>query len=83
MPSLHSGVGNGTENQFPVNSLNAALRRNPSVQLPPIDGFGEATPEVSALWEDDLQSVVQMAFGQNKKQSFHGSMAAAQMKVEL
>lgn len=83
VPSLHSGVGNGTENQFPVNSLNAALRRNPSVQLPPIDGFGEATPEVSALWEDDLQSVVQMAFGQNKKQSFHGSMAAAQMKVEL
>ncbi|XP_030922729.1 transcription factor bHLH78-like [Quercus lobata] len=83
VPSLHSGVGNGTENQFPVNSLNAALRRNPSAQLPPIDGFGEATPEVSALWEDDLQSVVQMAFGQNKKQSFHGSMAAAQMKVEL
>jgi len=46
VPSLHSGVGNGTENQFPVNSLNAALRRNPSAQLPPIDGFGEATPEV-------------------------------------
>ncbi|KAK9991356.1 hypothetical protein SO802_026341 [Lithocarpus litseifolius] len=83
VPSLHSSIANGTENQFPVNSLNAALRRNPSAQLPPIDGFGEATPEVSALWEDDLQSVVQMAFGQNKQQSFHGSMAAAQMKVEL
>ncbi|KAL4643930.1 hypothetical protein ACB092_02G126700 [Castanea dentata] len=83
VPSLHGGIANGTENQFLVNSLNAAQRRNPSAQMPPIDGFGEATPEVSAPWEDDLQSVVQMAFGQNKQQSFHGSMAAAQMKVEL
>jgi hypothetical protein len=38
MPALHSAIAGGAENQFPVNSLNAALRRNPT------DGFGEATP---------------------------------------
>ncbi|GLT71037.1 hypothetical protein SLA2020_430810 [Shorea laevis] len=77
VPALHSGIGGGAENQFPVHSLNAALRRNP------IDGFGEATQQVSGLWEDDLQSVVQMGFGQNQQQSFHGSVDSAQMKVEL
>ncbi|XP_042987235.1 transcription factor bHLH77-like [Carya illinoinensis] len=82
MQALHGGIANETENRFPVNSL-AALSRNPSVQLPPMDGFGEAVPQVSAPWEDDLQSVVQMGFGQNQQQSFHGSGAAAQMKVEL
>lgn len=84
MPPLHSGGAGGTENEFAANTLNAALRRNPGVQLPPMDGFGEATPQGSALWEDDLQSVVQMGFGQNQHQSFRGSMgSAAQMKVEL
>ncbi|XP_059445750.1 transcription factor bHLH77-like isoform X2 [Corylus avellana] len=75
MPALHSAaIAGGAENQFQVNSLNAALRRNST------DGFGEATPpQVPGLWEDDLQSVVQMGFGQNQQQSFHGS----QMKVEL
>ena len=28
--------------------------------------------QVPGLWEDDLQSVVQMGFGQNQQQSFHG-----------
>ena len=105
VPSLHNGIAAGTENQFPVNSLNAALRRNPNLQLPPMDGFGEANPEVieqknlanflllkmvylyliskpnyelvfqvSAFWDDDLQSVVQMGFGQNKQPSFHGKV---------
>jgi hypothetical protein len=83
VPSLHNGIAAGTENQFPVNSLNAALRRNPNLQLPPMDGFGEANPEVSAFWDDDLQSVVQMGFGQNKQPSFHGSIATSHMKVEL
>ncbi|KAB1213490.1 Transcription factor bHLH78 [Morella rubra] len=84
MPPLHSGgICMETENQFPVNSLNAALRRSSSLQMPPTDGFGEAAPQVSALWEDDLQCVVQMGFGQNQQQSHHGSASAAQMKVEL
>ncbi|KAF3456710.1 hypothetical protein FNV43_RR01364 [Rhamnella rubrinervis] len=81
MPSLHS---TGTETQFPVNSLNAAIHRNSSMQLPAaMDGFGEASPQVSQFFEDDLQSVVQMGFGQIQQHSFHGSMNSAQMKVEL
>ncbi|KAJ7979140.1 putative Transcription factor [Quillaja saponaria] len=81
MPSLHNG--NDTETQFPVNLLNAALHRNPSMQMPSIDGFGEAAPQVSAIWGDDLHSLVQMGFSQNEQNNFHGSMAASQMKIEL
>ncbi|KAJ7957286.1 putative Transcription factor [Quillaja saponaria] len=79
IPPLHNGISNGTESQFPVNSLNAAMHRN----LPPIDGFGEAAPQVSAFWEDDLHCMVQMGFGQNEQQNFHGSMVDSQMKIEL
>lgn len=47
MPPLHSGgIFMETENQFPVNSLNAALRRSSSLQMRPTDGFGEAAPQV-------------------------------------
>uniref|UniRef100_A0A5B7AZ26 BHLH domain-containing protein n=1 Tax=Davidia involucrata TaxID=16924 RepID=A0A5B7AZ26_DAVIN len=81
-PPLHSGISNGTETPFSMNHLNAALRRNPSTQLPPIDGFGEAASQVPALWEDDLQSVVHMGFGQNQPESFPGTMATTQMKIE-
>uniref|UniRef100_A0A5B7B1G4 BHLH domain-containing protein n=1 Tax=Davidia involucrata TaxID=16924 RepID=A0A5B7B1G4_DAVIN len=83
-PSLHSGISNGTETPFSMNTLNAALRRNHlSMQLPPIDGFGEAASQASAFWEDDLQSVVQMGFGQNQPQSISGTMATTKMKIEL
>ncbi|KAA8548333.1 hypothetical protein F0562_000017 [Nyssa sinensis] len=82
-PSLHSGISNGTETPYSVNSLNGALRRNPSIQLPPIDGFGEAASQVSAFWEDDLQSFVQMGFGQTQPDSFPGTVATTQMKIEL
>ncbi|XP_059632074.1 transcription factor bHLH62-like [Cornus florida] len=80
---LHSGISNGTEIPFSMNPLNAALRRNPSMQLPQMDGFGDIASQVSAFWEDDLQSVVQMGFGQNQPPSFPGTMATNQMKVEL
>ncbi|XP_048333751.2 transcription factor bHLH78 isoform X2 [Ziziphus jujuba] len=84
MPPLHSNMSNGTEPQFPLNNLNSALHRNSSMQLPAIDGFGEAAQQVPTIFEDDLQSVVQMGFGQIQQQSFHGSMtSSAQMKVEL
>ncbi|GLT97692.1 hypothetical protein SLE2022_152450 [Rubroshorea leprosula] len=77
--ALQGGIPNNMEKQFSVNSLNASLHRNPSMQLPSIDGFCDTnTPSVPSLWEDDLLSVVQMGFGQN-----HGSMAAGQMKMEL
>lgn len=46
MPPLHSNMSNGTEPQFPLNNLNSALHRNSSMQLPAIDGFGEAAQQV-------------------------------------
>ncbi|PSS32624.1 Transcription factor bHLH62 like [Actinidia chinensis var. chinensis] len=62
--------------------------RNPITKLPLIHGFGDAAPasQHSTLWEDDLQSVVQMGFGQNQAHDFHGDagkMATGHMKVEL
>ncbi|KAG5588655.1 hypothetical protein H5410_049089 [Solanum commersonii] len=76
----------GTEFPFPINSLNPNLIRNSSMQLPPLDGFVEPTPQVPTFFEDDLNSVVQMGFGQNQNQSFQsvaGNVPNSQMKVEL
>jgi hypothetical protein len=47
---VHSGIAGGAENQFQVNSLNAALRRNP------IDGFGEATATPQVIEEKFLSN---------------------------
>lgn len=82
-PSLHSGISNGTEAAFSVHSLNAGMQRNPTMQVPAIGGFSEAASQHSTFWGDDLQSVVQMGFGQNQPQNFHGTVATGQMKVEL
>ncbi|KAK6781324.1 hypothetical protein RDI58_023508 [Solanum bulbocastanum] len=79
----------GTEFPFPINSLNPNLIRNSSMQLPPLDGFVEPTPQVPTFFEDDLNSVVQMGFCQNQNQSFQsfqsvaGNVPNSQMKVEL
>ncbi|KAK9141044.1 hypothetical protein Scep_010725 [Stephania cephalantha] len=82
---LQSGISDGADTQCSVNPLEAiALRRNLSMQLPPLDGFGDAASQIAAFWEDDLQSVVQMGFGQNQQpQGFHGSLPTTNMKVEL
>ncbi|OWM76721.1 hypothetical protein CDL15_Pgr004933 [Punica granatum] len=73
------------EVQYPENPLNAVIHRNRSNHLPPIDGFPEASSQMSAMWEDDLQSVVQMGIAQNHQPlSFHGSAEPnhPQMKVK-
>ncbi|KAL6970895.1 hypothetical protein U1Q18_030575 [Sarracenia purpurea var. burkii] len=78
-PHLHGGILSVPET-CSLNPLNAAPRRIPSTNHPPINGFGEATSQGFTFWEDDLQSVVQMGFGQNQPQNLHGT---GQMKVEL
>lgn len=78
-----SGITNNAENQFSINALNSVLHRNHSIQLPPINGYGEAGPQVPSLWDDDLQSLVQMDFNQNQPLSLNGSMATTQMKIEM
>ncbi|XWS13312.1 hypothetical protein CRYUN_Cryun36dG0026700 [Craigia yunnanensis] len=80
---LNSRISNNTETQFSMNPLNAALRKTQGLQLPPIDGFTDANPKVASFWEDDLQSIVQMGFGQNQPQSYQGSIAAGLVKIEL
>ncbi|XWS35218.1 hypothetical protein CRYUN_Cryun21dG0107200 [Craigia yunnanensis] len=80
---LNSGIANNTETQFSMNPLNAALRKTQGLQLPPIDGFTDANPQVASFWEDDLQSIVQMGFGQNQARSYPGSIAVGQVKIEL
>ncbi|XP_057467603.1 transcription factor bHLH77-like [Actinidia eriantha] len=59
--------------------------RNPTTKPPLIHGFGNAAPasQHSTLWEEDLQTVVQMGFGQNQAHDFHGEMSTGHMKVEL
>ncbi|KAI3823119.1 hypothetical protein L1987_04549 [Smallanthus sonchifolius] len=74
-PSQINGmVPDRPENQFSMNPLMAAMHRSSIIKPSHIDGFGEA----STFWENDLQSVVKMALGQDQPQGFLG-----QMKVEL
>eukprot|EP00268_Persea_americana_P017610 TRINITY_DN184_c1_g1_i1.p1 TRINITY_DN184_c1_g1~~TRINITY_DN184_c1_g1_i1.p1 ORF type:complete len:585 (+),score=133.36 TRINITY_DN184_c1_g1_i1:302-2056(+) len=84
---LTSIVSNGSDTQCSVNPLDATLRRALSMQMPTIDGFGDAS-QLSSIWDDDLQSVVQMTFGQNQEtafpsQNFHGPLHNGNMKIEL
>uniref|UniRef100_A0A1D1XMA9 Transcription factor bHLH62 n=1 Tax=Anthurium amnicola TaxID=1678845 RepID=A0A1D1XMA9_9ARAE len=85
---LQSILSNGLENQCPVNPLDTTPRRTLSMQLPSMDGFVDAASQLGAFWEDDLQSVVQMGFGQDQEaafssQSFQGSLSTTHMKIEL
>lgn len=48
MPQLHNGISTASETQFLVNPLNGSMHRTPtSIQLPTIDGFAEAAPQVN------------------------------------
>ncbi|XP_038991817.1 transcription factor bHLH62-like [Hibiscus syriacus] len=64
-----------TETQFSM--------KTQGFQLPSVDGFTDANPHVGSIWEDDLQSIVQMGVGQNQPQSYQGSIATGQVKIEL
>ncbi|KAJ6850177.1 transcription factor bHLH78-like [Iris pallida] len=68
---------------LPLQSLMAS-----GMQLPNMDSFIDASSQLGAFWEDDLQSVVQMGFGQNQEnvfssQAFQGSAPKNHMKIEL
>ncbi|KAL6217796.1 hypothetical protein ACLB2K_011013 [Fragaria x ananassa] len=68
-----------------VDPLDSALCQSLGMQLPPLNAFSEAMPQYPAFGEDDLQTIVQMGFGQNtnKETEFHGSNQASHMKIEL
>ncbi|XP_068645152.1 transcription factor bHLH62-like isoform X1 [Aristolochia californica] len=84
---IQNVAANGSETHCSVNPLEASLRRNLVMQLPSLDGFGDAS-QLTNFWEDDLQSVVQMGLGQNRESAFssqmlHGSLPTTHMKIEL
>ncbi|KAJ8484101.1 hypothetical protein OPV22_016586 [Ensete ventricosum] len=63
---LQSLVTNSLDVQGSLNPLESSLRRPPTMQLPRLDGFADATSQLGNLWEDDLQYVVQMGLGQSQ-----------------
>ncbi|PRQ25421.1 putative transcription factor bHLH family [Rosa chinensis] len=67
-----------------VDPLDSALCQSLGMQLPPLNAFSEAMPQYPGFGEDDLQTIVQMGFGQNpnKETEFHGSNQASHMKIE-
>ncbi|KAK1293906.1 Transcription factor bHLH62 [Acorus calamus] len=81
--ALQSMVNSGLETQCSLNpSDNHTIRRSLSMQLPGMDGLCDAASQLGSFWEDDLQSVVQMGFGQNGE-SFPGSLPTTQMQIKL
>uniref|UniRef100_A0A6N2LDR6 BHLH domain-containing protein n=1 Tax=Salix viminalis TaxID=40686 RepID=A0A6N2LDR6_SALVM len=82
-PPLHSNISD----MDPLDT--AGLCRNLNTQLPPLDGFTQNTHQYPTFCEDDLQTIVQMGFGQNPSletfppQNFQGSNQVSHMKIEL
>lgn len=65
---------------------NTSLCQSLGMQLPPLSGFSsERIPQFAAFGEDDLQTIVQMGFGQNptRESELHGSNQVSHMKIEL
>ncbi|XP_057547483.1 transcription factor bHLH78-like isoform X1 [Amaranthus tricolor] len=81
---LQNGAPTGIENHFPANNMNGnGIGQNPNVR---VGGFIDSMAQIQlpTLWEDDLQSIVQMGIVQNQTQNLPiGTMPNAQMKVEL
>ncbi|CAL5424859.1 unnamed protein product [Camellia sinensis] len=80
-PQTHTNASNVTVTKCSV---------DPSVQLSLFDELCQGLPQFPTLCEDDLQSFVQMGFGQNANcntgfhsQSFPGSSQTSHMKLEL
>ncbi|KAK4750959.1 hypothetical protein SAY87_004441 [Trapa incisa] len=77
--------------QLPENLLDAAttpIHRSPTIHFPHIEGFSTVPSQVLGVWEDDLQTVVQMGIAPNLQPiSFHLGAGSTepnhgQMKVE-
>eukprot|EP01018_Ginkgo_biloba_P014931 Gb_39758 [translate_table: standard] len=88
-PQLHQPqqglIQVGTEGHGMVNPAEV-LRRTMNAQLSCIDGYGDAISQLSNIWDDELQSVVQMGFAQNSQttftsQGFSGSLPTSHMKL--
>ncbi|PON75074.1 Basic helix-loop-helix transcription factor [Parasponia andersonii] len=85
--ALHSGISNGPMTHCSMDPLDTALCQNLPMQLPQLNGFTELVSQYPAFGEDDLQSLVQMGFGQNPTRETslqpNGPNQVSHMKVEL
>ncbi|KNA20128.1 hypothetical protein SOVF_055290 [Spinacia oleracea] len=92
-----------THPMYPLDSMAPTLYHQNSLQdsitttapchmdplhLPSLDGFPNCLPQLSSLCEGDLQSIVQMGFGQKEngfqlQQPLHGSNPSSLMKIEF
>ncbi|KAF5954608.1 hypothetical protein HYC85_007464 [Camellia sinensis] len=66
-PLVHTNLSNG-------NHTSTKLCQNIGMQLPPVDEFGQGLPQFPTLCEDDLQSIVQMGFGQEPQPQYRTSI---------
>ncbi|KAI5315420.1 hypothetical protein L3X38_044596 [Prunus dulcis] len=80
-PALQNNISNGA-----VDPLDTSLCQSLGMQLPPLSGFSsERIPQFPAFGEDDLQTIVQMGYGQNpnRETELDGSNQVSHMKIEL
>ncbi|XVF81255.1 hypothetical protein PTKIN_Ptkin15bG0141200 [Pterospermum kingtungense] len=89
-PALHSNISNGTMTQSSVDPLDSGICPNLNIHLPPINQFTETIPQYPTFCEGDLQTIVQMGFGQNpspemglQPDNFQGPNQVSHMKVEI
>ncbi|KAK8608994.1 hypothetical protein V6N13_025301 [Hibiscus sabdariffa] len=80
---LNNGMSNNMDIQFSMNPINAALHKTQGLRLPPVDSSTNANPQIGSFLDDDLQSIVQMGFGQIQPQSYQSSKVAGQVKMEM
>ncbi|CAL5322002.1 unnamed protein product [Camellia sinensis] len=66
-PPVHTDLSNGDH-------TSTTLCQNNGMQLPPVDEFGQGLPQFPTLCDDDLQSIVQMGFGQEPKPQYRISI---------
>ncbi|KAK4845622.1 hypothetical protein QYF36_007191 [Acer negundo] len=78
-----SNISNGTIiTQCTVDPLDSELCRNLNIQFSQFEQFAQILPQFQSFCEDDLQSIVQMGFGQNpnretgaeQSRSYHGDV---------
>ncbi|XP_039032594.1 transcription factor bHLH62-like [Hibiscus syriacus] len=89
-PPLHGNITNGTMTQCSVDPLDSAICPKLNTHLPQINQFIKTVPQYPTFCEGDLETLVQMGFGQNQSQemalhsqNFQGSNQVSDMKVEL
>ncbi|GLJ04879.1 hypothetical protein SUGI_0005550 [Cryptomeria japonica] len=69
------------------NTREQALKKTINEHLAPAEGCGDANSQIPNLWDDELQSVVQLGLGQNIQlpftpQRFQGSFSTSYRNIE-